>query len=170
MSERFTIRPATTADLGTIADSLVAGLSTYRGWTPIGWNPPGRTEMLIGLLQRFPHDGSWAHVASEGPRPAGHISLRPDRDEADAPRTDVALLTQLFVREGYWGSGLATELNAIGVADMKDRGFSQGRLLVAAGHQRARAFYEREGWRATGGLETSGELGLELAEYLLELR
>ena len=107
MSERFTIRPATTADLGTIADSLVAGLSTYRGWTPIGWNPPGRTEMLIGLLQRFPHDGSWAHIASEGPRPAGHISLRPDRDEDDEPRSDVALLTQLFVREEYWGSGLA---------------------------------------------------------------
>ena len=86
MSERFTIRPATTADLGTIADSLVAGLSTYRGWTPIGWNPPLRTEMLIGLLQRFPHDGSWAHIASEGQEPAGHISLRPDRDEADEQR------------------------------------------------------------------------------------
>ena len=79
MSDRFTIRPATTADLGTIADSLVAGLSTYRGWTPIGWNPPGRTEMLIGLLQRFPHDGSWAHVAHERSEPAGHISLRPER-------------------------------------------------------------------------------------------
>ena len=43
MPERFTIRPAETADLGMIADSLVAGLSTYRGWTPAGWNPPQRT-------------------------------------------------------------------------------------------------------------------------------
>jgi len=169
MSERFTIRPAGTADLGTIADSLVEGLSTYRGWTPVGWNPPARTEMLIGLLQRFPHDGSWAHVAFEGPQPAGHMSLRPDRDEADEPRAGVALLTQLFVREQYWGSGLATELNALGARDMAQRGFSSGRLLVASGHRRARAFYEREGWRATGELETSGELGLELAEYVLEL-
>ena len=169
MSQRFTIRPATTADLGTIADSLVAGLSTYRGWTPIGWNPPGRTEMLIGLLQRFPRDGSWAHIASEGREPAGHISLRPDRDEADQPRSDVALLTQLFVREPYWGSGLATELNAIGAQGMQERGFTTGRLLVARGHRRARAFYEREGCRATGAHETSGELGLELAEYLLDL-
>lgn len=169
MSARFTIRPATTADLGTIADSLVAGLSTYRGWTPVGWNPPGRTEMLVGLLQRFPKDGSWAHVAFEGSEPAGHISLRPDRDDAGQPRSDVALLTQLFVRERYWGSGLAAELNARGAADMVQRGFSSGRLLVAAGHRRARAFYEREGWRATGEHETSGELGLELAEYVLDL-
>ena len=169
MSERFTIRPATTADLGTIADSLVAGLSTYRGWTPIGWNPPLRTEMLIGLLQRFPRDGSWAHVAFEGQEPAGHISLRPDRDENDEQRTDIALLTQLFVRERYWGSGLAAQLNTLARTDMIERGFTTGRLLVAAAHQRARRFYEREGWQATGELETSGELGLELAEYLLDL-
>ncbi|MDP2711062.1 MAG: GNAT family N-acetyltransferase [Solirubrobacteraceae bacterium] len=169
MSERFTIRPATTSDLGTIADSLVAGLSTYRGWTPMAWNPPLRTEMLVGLLQRFRRDGSWAHVAFEGSEPAGHISLRPDRDAGDAPRPDVALLTQLFVREQYWGSGLAVQLHDLGVADMKQRGFSSGRLLVASGHGRARRFYERSGWRATGELETSGELGLELAEYLLEL-
>ncbi|HEV2775923.1 MAG TPA: GNAT family N-acetyltransferase [Solirubrobacteraceae bacterium] len=169
MSDRFTIRPATTADLGMIADSLVAGLSTYRGWTPVGWNPPQRAEMLIGLLQRFPRDGSWAHLAFAGSQPAGHISLRPERDEDGRQRTDVALLTQLFVHEEYWGSGLAAQLNAIGRADMVQRGFSTGRLLVARGHKRARAFYEREGWRATGEHETSGELGLELAEYLLDL-
>jgi RimJ/RimL family protein N-acetyltransferase len=169
MSDRFTIRAAQTADLGTIADSLVAGLSTYRGWTPMAWNPPQRAEMLLGLLQRFRRDGSWAHVAFEGPAPAGHISMRPDRDESDEPRADVALLTQLFVREQYWGSGLATTLLQRGVADMVARGFSTGRLLVASGHRRARRFYEREGWQATGELEQSGELGLELAEYLRAL-
>jgi RimJ/RimL family protein N-acetyltransferase len=169
VSDRFTIRPAKTSDLGTIADSLVAGLSTYRGWTPVGWNPPQRTEMLIGLLQRFPRDGSWAHVAFERQAPAGHISLRPDRDEDEQPRPDVALITHLFVREEYWGSGLAVQLHEVGVADMRERGFASGRLLVASGHRRARRFYEREGWQATGHVETSGELGLELAEYLLEL-
>ena len=169
MSERFTIRPAKTSDLGMIADNLVEGLSTYRGWTPMAWNPPGRTEMLIGLLQRFPRDGSWAHVASEGTAPAGHIMFRPDRDEADEPRPGVALLTQLFVREQHWGSGLAQQLHALGVSDMTERGFTSGRLLVANGHARAQAFYAAQGWRPTGALETSGELGLELAEYVLEL-
>ena len=168
-STRFTLRPATTADLGTIADNLVEGLATYRRWAPVGWNPPDRTEMLVGLLQRFPRDGSWAHLAFVGREPAGHVTLRPDRDEADRPREDVALLTQLFVREPHWGSGLAAELLAIGVTGMVERGFGRGRLLVAAAHARARAFYEREGWRATGTVETSGELGLELAEYTLVL-
>jgi GNAT superfamily N-acetyltransferase len=165
----FQIRPAKTSDLGTIADNLVEGLSTYRGWTPMAWNPPARTEMLIGLLQRFPRDGSWAHVAFVGTAPAGHIMIRPDRDDADQPRSDVALLTQLFVREEHWGSGLARQLHELGVADMAERGFTTGRLLVADGHGRAQRFYEREGWQATGAFETSGELGLKLAEYVLEL-
>ncbi|HVF76677.1 MAG TPA: GNAT family N-acetyltransferase [Solirubrobacteraceae bacterium] len=169
MSDDFQIRPAKTSDLGTIADNLVEGLSTYRGWTPMAWNPPARTEMLIGLLQRFPRDGSWAHVGFQGTAPAGHIMIRPDRDEADEPLPEIALLTQLFVREQHWGSGLAQQLHARGVADMVDRGFASGRLLVASGHVRAQAFYVRQGWQKTGGLETSGELGLELAEYVLEL-
>ena len=133
MSDRFTIRPAKTSDLGTIADSLVAGLTTYRGWTPVGWNPPQRTEMLLGLLQRFPRDGSWAHVAFERQAPAGHISLRPDRDEDEQPRPEVALITHLFVREEYWGSGLAVQLHELGVADMRERGF---RVRTAARGQR----------------------------------
>lgn len=166
---QFTIRPATTSDLGMIADTLVEGLSTYRGWTPTAWSPPARMDMLIGLLQRFPRDGSWAHVALVGHEPAGHIVLRPDRDDDERPRADVALLSQLFVRERHWGSGLAQQLHEIGVRGMTERGFTQGRLLVATGHGRARAFYERQGWRPTGALETSRELGLELAEYVLEL-
>ncbi len=170
MSDDFTIRPAKTSDLGTIADNLVEGLSTYRGWTPMAWNPPARTEMLIGLLQRFPRDGSWAHVAFVRTEPAGHIMIRPDRDESGEPRREVALLTQLFVREQHWGSGLAQQLHELGVADMIEREFASGRLLVANGHARAQAFYVRQGWERTGGLETSGELGLELAEYVLELR
>ena len=169
MNGDFAIRPVKTADLGMIADNLVEGLSTYRGWTPMAWNPPARTEMLIGLLQRFPRDGSWGHLALRGTAPAGHIMIRPDRGEAGEQRPDVALLTQLFVREEHWGSGLAQQLHAVGIDDMRERGFRYGRLLVANGHRRAEAFYVRQGWLCTGELETSGELGLELAEYLLEL-
>ena len=169
MSGDFAIRAAKTSDLGTLADNLVEGLSTYRGWTPTAWNPPARTEMLLGLLQRFPRDGSWAHVAFLGTAPAGHIMIRPDRGDADEPVGGVALLTQLFVREQHWGSGLAQQLHALGVAGMTERGFRSGRLLVASGHERAQAFYVRQGWKPTGGRETSGELRLELAEYVLEL-
>ena len=171
MSREFTIRPATTADLATIADNLVEGLSTYREWTATAWNPPQPTEMLLGLAQRFPRDGSWGHVAFAGTEPAGHVLIRPDRDEAGELRHHVALLTQLFVREQHWGSGLAQQLHALAVAGIRARGFTLARLLVANGHRRAEAFYARQGWTSTGRLETSGELGLglELAEYVLAL-
>lgn len=169
MGAEFTIRPARSADLGTIADNLVEGLATYRGWSPAPWSPPARTELLLGLLQRFPRDGSWGHVAFCGTEPAGHVVIRPDRDENEQPRRHVALLTQLFVREPHWGSGVAQQLHAIGIAGMTERGFTLGRLLVANGHRRAEAFYARQGWTSTGRLETSRELGLELAEYVLAL-
>lgn len=165
----FAIRAATTADLGTIADNLVEGLATYRSWTPTAWDPPARTEMLLGLLQRFPRDGSWAQVAFAGSDPAGHVMIRHDRDEDGEARPHVALLTQLFVREQHWGTGLAQQLHAIGVAHMAERGFTLGRLLVASGHRRGEAFYARQGWTSTGRLERSGELGLDLAEYVLPL-
>ncbi len=125
--------------------------------------------MLLGLLQRFPRDGSWAHVAFERQAPAGHISLRPDRDEDEQPRPEVALITHLFVREEYWGSGLAVQLHEIGVADMRERGFQSGRLLVASGHAARAGSTSARAGRPTGHVETSGELGLELAEYVLEL-
>lgn len=108
-------------------------------------------------------------MAFLGTEPAGHIAIRPDRDEDGEPRHHIALLTQLFVRERHWGSGLAQKLHAAGLAGIAERGFTLGRVLVANGHRRAEAFYGRQGWTATGRLETSGELGLELAEYVLAL-
>ncbi|MFP5379738.1 MAG: N-acetyltransferase family protein [Vicinamibacteria bacterium] len=157
------------SDLGAIADNLVAGLATYRSWAPPAWSPPTRTEMLVGLLQRFPRDGSWAHVALRGHALAGHVMARPDRDADGAPRAGAALLSQLFVREDHWGGGLAQALHACALEGMRERGLDRARLLVAARHDRARAFYRRCGWHASGRGETPGELGLELVEYELAL-
>lgn len=47
--------------------------------------------------------------------------IRPDCDD-DESRPDVALLTRLFVRERHWGSGLAQQLHAVGVAAMAAHG------------------------------------------------
>lgn len=169
MGGRYEIRSAGAADLGTIADDLVAGLATYRRFAPTGWSPPDRAEMLLGLVQRAPGDGWWAYVARAGGEPAGHVAMRPDRDRDGRPRPGGALLAHLFVREPHWGGGLAAELHALALADMRERGFRSARLLVVAAHGRARRFYERCGWRATGAVEDSAELALELAEYALEL-
>jgi GNAT superfamily N-acetyltransferase len=162
-----TFRAATTADLGTIADNLVAGFATYRSWADVKWKPPDRLEMLTALLQRFSRDGSWSVVAFDGSEPAGHATARPERDGDQQPVPGVARLTHLFVREQYWGSGVADDLHAQIVDGMAQRGFVAGRLWTPAGQARARAFYERSGWRLTGARDLTNELGLELLEYEL---
>jgi GNAT superfamily N-acetyltransferase len=164
----ITFRAATTADLGTIADNLVAGFATYRSWADVNWRPPDRLEMLTALLQRFSRDGSWSVVAFDGSEPAGHATARPERDRDEQPVEGVARLTHLFVREQYWGSGVADGLHARIVDGMAERGFGAGRLWTPAGQARARAFYERRGWRLTGERDPTNELGMELLEYELK--
>jgi len=168
VSSRFTVRPATRADLGILADNLVHGFSSYRRWAPVTWSAPNRLEMLTALLQRFERDGSWCLVAFEGSEPVGHATARPERDADERLRASVARLTHLFVRETYWGSGIANTLHAGIVGGMVQRGFASARLWTPEGQARARAFYERRGWKPTGAHDSVNELGLELVEYALD--
>jgi GNAT superfamily N-acetyltransferase len=123
--------------------------------------------MLTALLQRFSRDGSWGVLAFDGSEPAGHATARPER-AGEQPIEGVARLAHLFVREQYWGSGVADELHARIVDGMAQRGFDAGRLWTPTGQARARAFYERRGWRITGAGDPTNELGVELLEYELE--
>lgn len=165
----FTVRPATRQDLATLADLLAEGLATYRRWAPSGWQAPPRASMLLGLMHSFGQDGSWGLVAFSEGEPAGQVTARPERDPDGELRPGVARMTQLFVREQYWGSGLASELHELVLEEMRTRGFERACLWAAVGQARARAFYEREGWRPTGAIDPDNDLRLELMEYELEL-
>jgi GNAT superfamily N-acetyltransferase len=107
-------------------------------------------------------------IALEGPEPVGHAAARPEHAGDVRPLGGLARLTHLFVREQYWGSGVADELHAHIVDGMAQRGFEGARLWTPAGQARARAFYARRGWRPTGASDPSNELGVELLEYELE--
>jgi len=167
--DRFTVRPATSADLGMLADNLVDGFSSYRRWAPVTWSAPERLEMLTALLQRFSRDGSWCVAGWEGREPVGHATARPERDAEEHDVEGVARLTHLFVREPYWGSGIAGLLHDAIVDGMAQRGFTAAVLWTPEGQARARAFYLRSGWQETGARDPVNELGLELLEYRLDL-
>jgi GNAT superfamily N-acetyltransferase len=166
----FTVRPGSRHDLGMMADNLEEGFGTYRSWAATGWKPPSRVEMLLGMMQRFTQDGSWCVVAftAEG-EAAGHATARPEVDEHDRPRPGLARLTHLFVRRPFWGSGVADVLHEQILTGMSERGFSSACLWTPVGQARARAFYERNGWRATGAVDPDNDLRLELLEYVREL-
>ncbi|MEA2156716.1 MAG: hypothetical protein QOE11_2856 [Solirubrobacteraceae bacterium] len=166
----FNVRAATRHDLGMMADNLEQGFGSYRSWADAGWEPPSRMEMLLGMMQRFSSDGSWAVVAfTAGGEPAGHGVARPEAGEDDVPRTDVSRLTHLFVRRDHWGSGVADLLHEHLLAGMTERGFTSACLWTPTGQARARAFYERHAWRPSGAVDPENDLRLELLEYVREL-
>jgi GNAT superfamily N-acetyltransferase len=169
MTGRFVVREGARHDLGAMADNLEAGFSSYRTWAHTGWEPPSRVEMLLGMMQRFNHDGSWCFVGFADNVPAGHVTARPELDAQDAPLPDTTRLTHLFLRREHWGSGLADVLHDTMLASMRERGFSSACLWTPVGAARARGFYARRGWRPTGALDPDSDLGLELMEYKLEL-
>ena len=169
-SANFTVREGARHDLGSMADNLEAGFISYKSWADATWEPPSRVEMLLGMMQRFQHDGSWCFVGFADGEPAGHVTSRPEVDEQDAPRPGVARLTHLFLRRDYWGSGLADILYETMLESMLEREYTSGVLWTPTGAGRARAFYARYGWEPTGGIEPADNgLGLELMEYALEL-
>jgi GNAT superfamily N-acetyltransferase len=166
----FVVRAGTRHDLGMMADNLEQGFGSYRTWADSRWEPPTRTEMLLGMMQRFTMDGSWAAVAftADG-RPAGHGAARPETGEDGQPREGFARLTHLFVRRDFWGSGVADVLHDHILAGMTERGFVSACLWTPAGQARARAFYDRHGWQESGEVDLENDLQLELLEYLRQL-
>jgi len=162
----FLLRPGERSDLGMMADNLEQGFGSYRTWADASWEPPTRMEMLVGMMQRFTKDGSWSVVAfTEDGGAAGHVVARPEDDE----RGDLARLTHLFVRREFWGSGVADELHEAILAGMRERGFTSACLWTPTGQARARAFYERHGWRLSGAVDPDNDLRLELVEYVREV-
>ena len=163
------MRAGSRSDIGGMADNLMEGFASYRTWTKGEWELPARTEMLLGMMQRFTKDGSWCFVGFHDHQPAGHVMARPELDEDGEKLADVSRITHLFVRRDFWGSGLADTLHDMMLDSMRERGYTSAVLWTPVGAARARAFYKRKGWQETGELEPESDLGLELLEYRLEL-
>jgi ribosomal protein S18 acetylase RimI-like enzyme len=171
-----TIRPAGVDDLEPIIANLMAGFATFTEFAPAGWQPPEpRRERTAELLA---HPRTWAALALDGSRVVGHVSFTPARGRPfeqpagawreEPPIPGKAHLWQLFVLPDSWGSGVATALHARCLEAMADQEYDRARLYTPLGNDRARRFYEREGWRYTAE-GPDNDMKLAIAEYEIEL-
>jgi ribosomal protein S18 acetylase RimI-like enzyme len=105
-------------------------------------------------------------VADGGGGVLGFAAAVPSRTDVD-----VGVLAQLYVDPAAWGTGVAPDLLAAATDSLRARGLGAATLSVARENARARRFYEREGWRATGAEELERLWGVELvaAVYRREL-
>jgi GNAT superfamily N-acetyltransferase len=166
------IRPGGPADAEHVALVVAAGLETYRGFAPAGWEPPVLEWELDVIRERLGLADTWSRIAVADGAPVGHVALvsaRANRHPGSPVIPGLAHLWHLFVVPDWWGTGLATELLRAALAEAEHRAYDTIRLFTPAEQARARAFYEREGFRTAGDPQYEPGLGLTLVEYRREL-
>jgi len=169
------IRKAEPSDAPAVISLLRDGFASYREFAPAGWEvpDPGAEELLVAE-QFLGREEVWCVIAQDDRGHAGHCAFMPAhqrRNMKGDPLPGTAHLWQLFVRQDLWGSGLAADLYERAEREMRARGYTRARLLTPDGQARARAFYERRGWRHVPTTIEDAEplAGLEVVQYEVEL-
>jgi GNAT superfamily N-acetyltransferase len=162
----WSLRTATPRDAERIVTVLIEGFESYRSFAPPGWEPPDPQAELKRLRAFLANEEVWCLLAEEGGEMAGHVAIMPARVHPHPSRDDaMAHFWQLFVRQPWWGTGLASALHAQAVREAGARGFTSMRLFTPAAQARARRFYEREGWTPAGAPFDDLDFGMPLVEY-----
>ena len=109
-------------------------------------------ERLAPFLRaRQQRDPRWVSGAEENGRLVGLLVLG---EHAGPPPCGHLML--LSVEPGVRGSGLASQLLALGVETLRSHGWDRARLHVTVRNARAVRFYLREGWTDAGESSVPG--------------
>ena len=160
-------RIATPADAEALVANVADGFAGYLAWAPEGWTPPAHGPAETArLAARLRDPEIWSLMALEGEEVVGHVGLGPTTREDPGPAPAGTInVWQLFVRAPWQGTGVAAALMEAAVAEARRRGFQTMRLWTPRGAGRARRFYEREGWTATGAVHEHTPSGLATVQY-----
>jgi len=142
-----------------MADTADEGFRGYRAFAPASYVPPAPTATSRDLSHRLALPGAFARMARDRRGPLGHVVAFPMPGQEGLQH-----LFHLFLRERAHGTGLATELLGLAVADAQASGAHTMRLFTPAGQARARRFYVREGFALSAGPAWEPGLGMPIVE------
>ena len=151
----WSLRPAEVADAETLIDTVTGCFEGFRAFAPASWSPPDERAQLPRFRAEIARADGFTMLAEVAGAPAGHVHWVPLGEPVDIH------FRHLFVREPFWGTGIAVALHAAAVAAMGGR---SARLFTPAAQARARRFYEREGWHLHAEREDE-HFGMPLAEF-----
>jgi GNAT superfamily N-acetyltransferase len=166
VAAQFVYLRATPEHAAELAATVATGFETYRAFAPPDWRPPAEVSSVGATRKRLADPDVWGLLARTATgAPVGHISFGASTmSRWPGGRDDLAHLWHFFVREPFWGTGVAATLHREAVAEAARQGYAEMRLYTPDRQARARRFYEREGWVVRGGPMAS-DLGLPLVEY-----
>lgn len=170
----MTLRNATADDAEEIARlHLRTSLTAYAPIFGEGYSGGDVTERIENWRRMLVQDPSLAWQApektfvavDEDGRIAGFCAVGASRDEDASSDGEVYML---YVAPEHWGSDAGWRLFESGVGYLESRGFPELVLWVLVDNSRARAFYERAGWRPDGKLKPSfSKAGFSQMRYRL---
>lgn len=153
---RIHVRSWRVAYRGQLSDDYLDGLSVE-----------DRLEQHRAALEHPGAHRTW--VVEDGGRVVGFAVTGPSQDADADERT--AELYAVYLDPDRYGEGIGKRLCDHALADLRERGFRTATLWVLEANERARRFYEREGWRPDG-LRTCERVDCELrptVRYRIEL-
>ncbi len=178
----MTIRAATRADADGITDVQVASWragyahvfpesvlygddfdgSRRRFWT--AWRfAPGHRIAVAAVADQTADD-----AAAGGERVVGFASYGPERERARG-FTGRGELWAFYLHPDVWGTGIAATLIDHAHDRLRAEGFHEAVLWVLDDNPRARRFYEKHGWAATG-IEATPDMYADAPVTELEYR
>jgi ribosomal protein S18 acetylase RimI-like enzyme len=131
--------------------------------------PPPTHEDLRGEWERILGSdwdaGRRAFVARRDDAVVGVVVAGSDPDDPH-----LGLLERLYVDPSSWGHGVGRDLHHAAHDHLQSGGYPEATLWVLEKNHRARAWYERLGWRATGERRPVYEPGgVDDVRYRLDL-
>ena len=162
------LRPAIEADVPVMAYTLEHANAYRDGYPPATLQ--SRYEMWGDyILERMAKPDAWTHVAELGQSVVGfalgYNSLHVESEKVRDARPELEYLSLLMVHPSAWGRGVASSLLGAVSDTVRDAGREQVFLWTGRQNSRARAVYERNGYRAVHDFTRSSSYG-EMVYYL----
>jgi RimJ/RimL family protein N-acetyltransferase len=153
-----TLRASNPDDAAAISELLNR---CYGKWHWLN-EPPRVNQRQVSLRIEAESENAWTFVADDKEGLIGVVYVADRRKVPNRPELGSvagwAHLGMLFVDPGYWGTGLASQLNQLAIAHMERSGYSDAQLWTPKANLRAIRFYQREGWLKTGDEQMTNQV------------
>lgn len=151
------LRPATVADLAAVMSvRRRSWVAAYTGRMPqeiIDALDVGESWLHWSSALRIPALPSFRMTVAGAPGAVHGFSVVSACRDGDAS-DDVGEVRLLYVDPTAWGAGAGAALLRHAEDTLHGLGFDELRLWTLRENDRARAFYERQGWKADGAVQT----------------
>jgi ribosomal protein S18 acetylase RimI-like enzyme len=162
------LRRATPADAAALAAVEVASWrAAYRGMMPDAFlDALSEAEKTAHWRENLLKHGQLGRkrvvVALVDERIIGFVRVGAEHEDSEA-----GLVYLLYVLPEYWRRGVGRRLISAALDELRDLGLSYAMLWVLRDNQRARRFYEMQGWLEDGraSIDRYGDIELEARRY-----